>query len=95
MVRPGVDFTKLFLPSEKLLVYEKFTVQFYQQLNHQISSLNWRTLGQICMLLAKHCAPKMDSHSKIDPPPTLIDPRLLLEINTAEFDSFIAFSNEN
>jgi len=56
----GVDFTKLFLLSEKFLAHKKFAVKF-QWLKLQISSLNWRTFCQMLLAITPICAPKKSS----------------------------------
>jgi hypothetical protein len=58
---PRVDFTKLFCQAKSCqptAFDKKISVQFHQQFKLQISSLNWLTFCQICLLFAKHCVPK-------------------------------------
>jgi hypothetical protein len=55
---PGVDYTKLFLPSKKLPVPRKYAVQFHQLLKQQISSLIWHTFCKTIFAICQIWAPK-------------------------------------
>jgi hypothetical protein len=56
-VSPGVDFTKLFLPSKKVAGAQCSISPMLQ-----ISSSNRRTFSQIFLLFANHCEPKNTSN---------------------------------
>jgi len=57
-----LDFIKLFLPSKKLPAHEKFAVQFHQQLELLILSLNWHTFCQTLFDVCPICVPKKALH---------------------------------